>query len=372
MSLNPMPSASRPQMRVEALDLLRLFAALSVVLYHYGFRGAAADDMTRMAIPALIPIVKYSSLGVQLFFVISGFVVAFSADRRSVRDFVIARASRIYPGFLICMTLTCLVTLAWGPPRFETSPTQWAANLVILAPALGQPFMDGVYWSITYELVFYGWIAVLLGTSLFPRRLPEVAVLWMALSLVNEIALDSGALRFLLLTNYSGFFCAGLMLFCLRQGRSGVATWALLAAATALAVWQAELDAIWSRGHYHIELSSAIVADCAVAAVALVGCCLFIRRVPLPAGLVLALGGLTYPFYLLHQHAGFILANKLEGVAPAPVLAAGLIAGFGLLSWAIWRFAERPAQRWLKSGLSGLAGVLPLGPLARASGPRRA
>ena len=64
------------QDRVPALDLLRLFAALAVVVFHYAYRGAAADGFTKVSLPALEPIAKYGWFGVELFFVISGFVIA--------------------------------------------------------------------------------------------------------------------------------------------------------------------------------------------------------------------------------------------------------------------------------------------------------
>ena len=97
--------------RIEGLDVLRLFAALSVVLFHYSFRGAAADDLTRVSLPALVPVTKYGYLGVDLFFVISGFVIAWSAEGRHWLQFAVARFARIYPAFIFCMTATFLVTM---------------------------------------------------------------------------------------------------------------------------------------------------------------------------------------------------------------------------------------------------------------------
>jgi peptidoglycan/LPS O-acetylase OafA/YrhL len=94
------PQHEQPVGRVEALDLLRLFAVLAVVLYHYGFRGAAADGFTTASLTDLTPIAKYGYLGVQLFFVISGFVIAYSAEGRTASGFAIARIARIYPGFI--------------------------------------------------------------------------------------------------------------------------------------------------------------------------------------------------------------------------------------------------------------------------------
>ena len=128
-----MTTQSAAHGRVEALDLLRLFAALSVVAYHYCFRGAGADGMTWLSLPEVMPVSKYGFLGVQLFFVISGFVIAYSAEGRNVREFFVARAARIYPGFLVAMTLTFIVILGFGAPRFQASVSDWLANLPWIA-----------------------------------------------------------------------------------------------------------------------------------------------------------------------------------------------------------------------------------------------
>jgi peptidoglycan/LPS O-acetylase OafA/YrhL len=53
---------------------------------------------------------------VPAFFVISGFVIAYSAEGRTATGFAIARFSRIYPTFVFCMTLTCLAIAFLGVP----------------------------------------------------------------------------------------------------------------------------------------------------------------------------------------------------------------------------------------------------------------
>ena len=353
------PSIKSGHGRVEALDILRLFAALSVVAFHYSFRGAGADNMTWLSLPALIPVTKYGFLGVQLFFVISGFVIAYSAEGRNAREFVVARVARIYPGFLACMTLTFVITLAFGAPRFQTSITQWLANLAIVAPALKQPFMDGVYWSIVYELVFYAWTTVIIAGGLFPRRLPLIVVVWLAISMANELILSSNAVRRLLVTDASGFFAAGLLLYALYSGRRGAAVWLLLAAATLVGALQANGDADWVRNHFAIALSPLSVMIISVAAVALVGGCLLLRRLPLPANILLAAGGLTYPLYLLHQMLGFIAFNRLQGVASPPILVLATLAVIVVLSWAIYRYVERPGQRAIRTMVGQILRVPP-------------
>src|SRR4051794_37888110 len=90
--------------RVPALDLLRLVAVLGVVAFHYGFRGPTEHGVTHVAIPELAAFGRYGFLGVSVFLVISGFVIAYGSGP----GFAIARFARIYPTFMVCMTLTFL------------------------------------------------------------------------------------------------------------------------------------------------------------------------------------------------------------------------------------------------------------------------
>lgn len=337
--------------RVEALDLLRLFAALLVVLYHYTFHGPGAYDLTWLSVPEVAPVTKYFYLGVPLFFVISGFVIAFSAEGRTVRDFVIARLARIYPGFVICMSLTFVIIAAFGAPRLHVSVLQWIANLAVAAPALKQPYMDMVYWSIVCEVVFYVLVAVMIASGLFARRLAGLVAAWLLISFANECLLNSELIRRLLITNYSGFFAAGLMLYAIYSGRRNAGTWLLLAMATILGALQANWNADWLRER-GVELSPLIVIGIGVCAVALVAIGVSIKRVPVRSSVLLAVGGLTYPLYLLHQMLGYVAFNHLEGVAPRPVLLVAAISTMLLLSWALFHFVERPAQKVAKHVLA--------------------
>src|SRR5215467_4825559 len=110
--------SSREQ-RVNEIDLLRFLAALSVVLFHYSFRGYAADSMSLMPYPPLAPFAKYGGLGVELFFMISGFVILMTAANGSLKGFVASRFVRLYPAFWTCCTITFVVTLAIGAPYFH-------------------------------------------------------------------------------------------------------------------------------------------------------------------------------------------------------------------------------------------------------------
>lgn len=345
--------------RIDNLDLLRLFAALSVVLFHYGFRGAAADNMSLVSFPALAPFAAYGYLGVNLFFVISGFVIAYSAFGRAPTTFAAARASRLYPGFVAGMSLTFVATLLWGAPRFSSDLSSFAANLTMFAPALGQPFMDGVYWSIVLEIIFYGWVAIFLFAGIFFSRQLGLIAGWLALSMLNEGWWQSGLLENLFITKFSGLFATGILLHRMVSGKRGLAEWLLLAAAIVYAVQAALIEVLWLEEHYAITYDHGLIALIVVAMIALFALALLAPRAPLPAGAIAALGGITYPLYLIHQQAGFIAFNRLADRVPPTLLLVGVSAAMMLAAWMIWRWIERPAIPRMRRLLLTLANYLP-------------
>jgi peptidoglycan/LPS O-acetylase OafA/YrhL len=98
-----------------------------------------------------------------------------------------------------------------------------------------------------------------------------------------------------------------------------------------------------------------VIAAVCIASVGLVALAMNVRRLPLPAGVVLAIGGLTYPLYLLHQHIGYMLFNKFAAVASAPVLVVSAAALVTAASFLIWRFFEKPVQKRFKQRLTRTA-----------------
>ena len=293
--------------RFAGLDLLRLLAALGVVAFHYAYAGPSRGSVG-IDFPEVAGFAKYGFLGVDLFFLISGFVIAASAEARGAAQFAVARALRLYPAHLVCMSLTAIALLLAGR---DVGAAQWLANLTMVAPAVGQPFMDGVYWSIVLEIVFYGWVALLLATGLYQRHLLGVIAIWLAVAFVNEAFLQVRALRLGLLTEYAGLFAAGLLMHRIRRGDRSLVAFALTGFAFALGLIHAaehhrviarlygdnlDINLLWAA---HVGIHLALIAALWLSA-----------RVPSTATLA-AMGGLTYPLYLLHQQAGYLVLDAL-------------------------------------------------------------
>jgi peptidoglycan/LPS O-acetylase OafA/YrhL len=141
--------------RLYEIDLLRFLAASAVLLYHWSFAGAAREPWTVMQYPLISPFARYGYLGVDLFFIISGFVVLMSAMGSTPKRFFISRVVRLYPAFWVCCLLTFTVAMLIGAPRFHVPAKHLLVNLTMMQGFLDVPHVDGVYWSLAVELKFY-------------------------------------------------------------------------------------------------------------------------------------------------------------------------------------------------------------------------
>jgi peptidoglycan/LPS O-acetylase OafA/YrhL len=305
----------------------------------------------------LASIARYGFLGVPIFFVISGFVIAYSAVGRTASAFAIARFSRIYPCFLFCMTLTFTALLIIGPPQFEATVGQWGANLIIAATALRQSYMDSAYWSLVVEVTFYGWITILLATKIFPNRVDAIVLIWLWLSMTNELTADDQIVSRIFLTDHSGFLATGLIIHEFYRGRRDLVLQCLLGLSIATALFQAVHNLRWLRDNNNV-FDDWVVATICLGSILLIIAATRIPRLPIRSSVVFAIGGITYPFYLLHQQLGYIMLERIARVDRPSWLVAAILLTIAMLSWMTWRFVERPGQRLTKKILGEFLGSL--------------
>jgi peptidoglycan/LPS O-acetylase OafA/YrhL len=351
------PDSKQASSRVEALDLLRLLAVLGVIVYHYGFRGPTLGNGTYVAVPEIAPFAEYGFLGVPAFFVISGFVIAYSAEGRTATGFAIARFSRIYPTFVLCMTLTFLTVLMIGSPDFTTSAGQWIANLFIAAPALHHPYMDSAYWSLVIEVTFYGWVTLFIATGLFPRRIDAIVLAWLCLSMANELSIDARFLEVVFLADDAGYFATWLMIYEFYRGRRDPVLYSILCLSAGVAVFHAVHSLAWLRSHSGTTMDAWIVTAICLASIVIILLATQIKRLPLPPRLVIAAGGMSYPLYLLHQQIGYALFARMAP-ANAKLGVMAIVLSVGFVSWLLWRYVERPLQSAVRNHLTGWAARL--------------
>lgn len=331
--------------RLLNLDILRLASAVLVMLFHYGFRMPISGEGGGLGFPVLSPFAMWFDTGLLIFFAISGYVITLSAEGRSAYDFAVGRVARLWPTFLICASITALILTLWPVPTLpEPTLRQWLAHIVILSRALGQPFLDGAYWTIAYEIIFYGWIFLLIAIGIFERHWKPVVLVWLAISVINETMLHSGALQKLMITQYSGFFAFGLVLF-RTQRDARWTSFAVLAAAMAWAFtnpYVTEQEFVATYGLTRSAGGAMLVGPLALAAVSLA---VLSPSMPISRKLAFALGGLTYPLYLLHQNIGYAVFAHFGSEQNKWLLLAGLLVALACLSLLIATAIEPPARR---------------------------
>jgi len=146
--------------RIYELDGLRGVAALAVVFYHYTTRFSIKfnNDIISNVIEF-----NYGHYGVQLFFVISGFVIFMSIEKvKSPFEFLYKRFVRLYPTFWMSLFLTFFLLLLFGPDLIIPKYSQLLVNLTMVPKIFGFKAVDGVYWTLMVELFFYLLIFILL------------------------------------------------------------------------------------------------------------------------------------------------------------------------------------------------------------------
>lgn len=335
------------QPRVHEIDLLRFLAAFAVVFYHYAFRGYTADHLSSMPYPLLAPIAKYGYLGVELFFMISGFVILMSATHSNVKDFIISRSTRLYPAFWMACTLTFLATLALGPPQFSVSFPQYLGNMTLLGEFLNFTALDGSYWSLFVEIRFYFLVLLLLILNKM-RDTQTLLILWLLVSFLLEL-MPIGLLRYLFITDYAAFFIAGATCFLIWAESFSVYKGLMFLSAWALSEYEVLSLLPAMEEHYQTQFNRLYVLS--IITVFFVS--MFLVAKHWTGGLAykpwLVLGAITYPLYLIHQNIGFMLFNQLYPSINSHILFWGTILGMLIVSYLIYTGVEKHLAAKLRS-----------------------
>lgn len=345
--------------RIDWLDHARLACALAVMFYHYVWRGPVELGLYPLLDSGLLTgLARLGFLGLDLFFIISGYVIMRSAQGRSTSGqsagaFAAARLVRVWPGYAACMTISaiCLTLAASVDARFDpVTLIRWLGNLVFAyavtdASALAQ--IDVVYWTLLVELKFYALVtlALLLGQA---RRLEGLVLGWLALATAGRVLMPGLPL---LGGSYLMIITGCLLHFLTSRGVTAPRL-AAVVLALGLAI---EAEVPRAAEVAGLDTGTALVAVAAIVGgfvAAFLPLSLLRWRLPYAAWL----GALTYPLYLLHQEIGLVIITALQprwGTGPAIVLAsvvaialAALVAGQVERRFQpVWRAAARHLVR---------------------------
>jgi peptidoglycan/LPS O-acetylase OafA/YrhL len=215
--------------QIYGLDLLRFVAALFVVMFHltYGFwaDGRQSGEMSERTFHVYAPLGEHFAIGwigVQIFFVISGFVIAYTANGRSPMYFIRRRFLRLLPGIWVCSLLSVPFLLALGMPVKEIAFRM--VNSVLILPFVAH--VANSYWTLPIEMCFYTAIFAIILTNNF-KHLENFAALligWSGFFWIGHFTVPQhnillsalfgmNKLTQLVLLQYAAFFALGILIW---------------------------------------------------------------------------------------------------------------------------------------------------------------
>jgi exopolysaccharide production protein ExoZ len=331
--------------KLEWLEAMRGLAAMWVLLHH---AGQAVDHF--IGDSGAQRWIERGYLGVDFFFVLSGFIIAFAAHRLAergggVRDYLTARLVRIYVPYLpvgIGMLLLFLLVPGMSAEARETSVL---TSLTLLPD--NQPPALSVAWTLVHELIFYAIYAL---WFVHRRVFRVVMVAWAGAILhvwMTETRLPPAAAYFLAPVNLC--FFVGVATYHLSR-RIRLRAWAVLAAGLAGSVLAGSQAIADTPQHIVLVAGFGLLVIAGTSAAA--------SRWSVWPPLV-TLGAASYAVYLVHNP---VLSVAVRGVGavlpalqawPAFFLIATVATCAGL---AYWRWYEVPMLAWVRSRLSPKAG----------------
>jgi peptidoglycan/LPS O-acetylase OafA/YrhL len=381
------------------LDPLRFGAALGVAVFHLmfwswawpsigvppGFEHYVAADIQ---FQSAAPFTWFGWVGVEIFFVISGFVIANSASNVSATEFLFGRVLRLYPAVWVCSTLTFIVLLLFASGSASEFVRPYLRAMLLVPKGLNGQWLDCIYWTLTAEMAFYALVfCALLTKKITLRHLAWGLTFYSAVFNAFALLVLSGVIRseilyFVVLMfrvpcaawllNHGCFFALGIWLFISANRKLTAHEW-LAVTVTVLSGFAeiyyfacyllTDIPAIAGQSPYvPIVVWTAAVLLIAAAANRsrhATGAASPDAAGYLRAGYLRTLGLITYPLYLTHNVVGSAIIRVLVDAGLDDSLAVGV--GLGMLVLVCWFICAKiePAIRRPLTEIFSNFGLLP-------------
>ncbi|TCM92805.1 peptidoglycan/LPS O-acetylase OafA/YrhL [Paenibacillus sp. BK033] len=326
--------------RLSELDALRGLAALAVMLYHY---TAQYPKLFHDKDSDLFINFSWGYLGVQLFFIISGFVIYMTLNStRSTKDFFVKRSIRLYPAYIVAVVLTFTLTTLYQLPGRTVGLSEALINLSMLQEFIGIKSVDGVYWTLRVEMTFYLFVGALLLIPRLVKNIEVVALIWLLFCCMVKVIdywVDSkitGGLNFITIGDYCNLFISGIMFYRIRQGNNSGLPHVMIALCLL----------------YQFIFSELITAIAVLIFFAIFYLLIFNKMTFIDIKPLVFLGSISYCLYLIHQNIGYIMIHSLERWGINSQI--GFIAPIAVcivIAYCITKFIEQPVQNFIKKRL---------------------
>jgi peptidoglycan/LPS O-acetylase OafA/YrhL len=291
---------------------------------------------------------------VGMFFMLSGFVIPFALERRTLGAFGLRRVLRVYPTLWAATALS--IFFIWLTTRgnpFPLDPAQVVTSSTVVAQYGGQNWVDPSYWTIPIEELFYLTAALLAATRLLrrPAALVGVATFLCAVSLWAGRVVPSGDgapdtffwMRFWIGRNlgFMIFIFCGVALHMLYRGFWSRRTFAIVAASIIGLYFIATHHGAFRPPYLPDDQSGPYFNSFVVGFALFLAFYLIGNRIPRSAP-VQTLGNISYEVYLTVTVIGWTILAWLTGYLgyfwALPVASAAVL----LIAYALYRLVEKP------------------------------
>lgn len=255
----------------------------------------------------------FGCMGVELFFVISGFVIFLTIEKtKTSTDFLRSRFARLYPAYWTCVTITTISMIVYGmmvkqPVTFPTLK-DYLLNLSMVQSYFKIQNIDGAYWTLVIEMQFYVFILVvfLLNKT---NKIEAIGLVFTVLCLISRFVHNAGCdfiSDYCLLFTYFPLFFLGILFYKVKFYRPTIFRFLLIAVAITTQIILYHDD---GRNKFvsQAEYSVVIVAISIIFTAYCFDKIRFIVITPL-----VFLGKISYSLYLIHDIVGGLFVSSFS------------------------------------------------------------
>lgn len=375
----PIEQSTDTAVRFMPVDALRGIAALGVLMFHLLRNSPQTEVLDRIMPPWMKSISDLGRTGVAIFFVISGFVIAYTTDRSGdrLRDgfrFSVRRQVRLDPPYYAVLLVVIAISLVERQiPALvhrEFTLTDALLNTLYLQGITDRPALLSVAWTLCIEVQFYLVVVtftMMRGSRVFRSAPPRVrfAVVPAAAVLVGLV---SAALPFFdaaggpWFISYWILFLIGMIAHWYHV--ASIPRWSAWAAMASIGGWLVALE-IHQSGQAFTETWAGWLTGLGLMALASSQ-----RLTAKPPKVLLFFGAISYSLYLIHMpviDTVMALGFKLTGDSGSGAAAAYLLGATGSVfgAWVLHRTIEMRSMSWSTSLKQVSASELFLGASSR-------
>lgn len=335
--------------RLQELDALRGIAALLVVGFHYTMLRDISEHGWVLGVT-----------GVDLFFIISGFVIFMSVQKMDrPLDFMKRRFFRLYPVYWVIVTFTGILiylNINHDPNILPMSTSRYLANLTMFQKYFGITSIDGPYWTLLVEMQFYIFVALAMWMKKLKYLVAGLVVIMSSL-LINELIIqpvNPGLFTWLFfeselwlpIISRLPFFIAGILFYKIYKQEGNWRTIVTIAICyvTALLIF----DNIGPARHF-IKVPQYVFTTTIYFGVFILFLQNRLKFIVNPV--TLFLGRISYSLYLIHQFLGINLVIPYLEKEYDIHYRQGAIISLALailLAFLVTKFVEEPSIRYYR------------------------